>query len=234
VLPTRPLSSSPASWLGLVFGLSACSSVSEPGVRVELISEPSLGGEPSGEAPTSQLEIESLRWTSSEIELERCFNPVASLQDWLIPEAHAHGHSSPTVRAVPTIVSALGEPASLGELVPPAGRYCGVRYRVAPADADAVGLLAAPHMLGRSLLLRGVAGPPGSAQPQLELASQKSFELTRPIELELSPEHRSASLHFGFDVQRWLEVLDVRSLVDRDSEDAILEAFQSSFEIWVE
>jgi hypothetical protein len=135
---------------------------------------------------------------------------------------------------VPTIVSALGGAESLGELAPPAGRYCAVRYRVAPADADAVGLLAAPNMLGRSLLLRTAAGPLGSAEPARELASQRSFELVRAIELELSSEHRAASVHLGFDAQRWLEVIDVRSLVDRDQEDAIAEAFGSSFEIWVE
>ena len=232
--PTRPLPSSPACGIGWILALCACSSVSEPGVRVELISEPNLGAEPSGAALASALEIESLRWTSSEIELERCFSPIASIGNWLIRPAHAHGHSSPTVLAVPTIVSALGEPASLGELVPPAGRYCAVRYRVAPADADAVGLRAAPNMLGRSLLLRTAPSPLDGAEPPLELVSQQAFEFTRQIELELSSERRSASLHFGFDTQRWLEVVDVRSLVDRDLQDAIVEAFQSSFEIWVE
>jgi hypothetical protein len=203
-------------------------------VRVELIVEPSPAGDVSGSALASELQIESLRWTSSEVELLRCFSPVASLGDWLIRPAHAHGDSSPTVLSVPTIVNALAEPASLGELVPPAGRYCAVRYRVAPADADAVGLSAAPNMLGRSLLLRTVAGPLGSAEPPRELASQNAFELTRSIELELSSEHRAARVHVGFDAERWLEVVDVRSLVDGDRQDAIREAFVSSFEIWVE
>jgi hypothetical protein len=234
VLLAHHFSSGPASWLGSILALSACSSAYEPGVRVELISEPSLGAEPSGAALAGALQIESLRWTSSEIELARCFSPLASIGDWLVPSVHAHGRSSPTVLAVPTIVSALGEPASLGELVPPAGRYCAVRYRVAPADADAVGLLAAPNMLGRSLLLRAAADPLASAEPPLELASRKTFELSAPIELELSSERRSASVHFGVDVQRWLEVTRVRSLVDEDPEDAILEAFQSSLEIWLE
>jgi len=224
----------PVSGCSLLLAASACGSAYEPGVRVELIVEPSLAGEVSGSALASELQIESLRWTSSEVELERCFSPVARLGDWLIPPAQAHGHSSPTVFSVPTIVSALAGAEPLGELVPPAGRYCAVRYRVAPADADAVGLLAAPNMLGRSLLLRTAAGRPGSADLPRELASQNSFELTRSIELELSSEHRTASVHLGFDAQRWLEVIDVRSLVDTDTEDAIREAFVSSFEIWVE
>jgi hypothetical protein len=223
----------PASRGWLILAAIACGSAYEPGVQVELIVEPSLAADVSGRALGAELQIESLRWTSSEVELQRCFSPLASLGDWLIRPAHAHGDSSPTVLAVPTIVSALAAPTSLGVLVPPAGRYCAVRYRVAPADADAVGLSAAPDMLGRSLLLRTAAGPLGSAEPR-ELASQNSFELTRSIELELSSEHRTASVHLGFDAQRWLEVIDVRSLVDRDTEDAIREAFESSFELWVE
>jgi hypothetical protein len=212
----------------------ACSSSSERGVRVELLSEPSVSAGQELASSSGSLRIDELHWTSSEIELGRCPSALAALRDVFVPEARAHGNSSPTLSAVPIVVSGTGpEPIFLGELAPAAGRYCSVRYRIAPADADAIGLPAIPGMLGSSLSLRGTYARLGSVR-SFSLTSQQALDVALQLELELSSEHPLASLHFAADPERWLQALELASLTPRAGEQAMLEALAASFSVSVE
>ena len=229
------------AWRGLACLLTlsalptACGSSSEPGVRVELISEQSLRSGQELSTGSGVVRVEEVNWTSLEIELQGCASARAALKNWFVPEAHAHGTSTSTLRAVPTIVSATAAGGvQLGELEPPTGHYCAVRYRVAPADADAVGLASAPGMLGRSFLLRGEFRPTSGELQALDFVSQQTFDVTLDIDLELSSDQRGATLIFAHDAERWFQGMNLVSLGGDSPEEAILDAFRSSFSVRLE
>jgi hypothetical protein len=204
-------------------------------VRVELSSRGSLTAGESLRSGLGVVRVEQLWWTSSEIEIERCGGPLASLRRWLLPAAHAHGLSSPTRLAVPSVVSAtLAGAAALGALTPPAGRYCSVRYRVGPADADTLGLSDAPEMRDQSFLLRGRFGTSAEELEPFELISQRAFDVTRQIDLELSAEHPQASLAFELDPERWFAGIDLGSLTGAAREEVLMASFRSALEVRVE
>src|SRR5688572_6722885 len=179
-------------------GLVACGASSEEGTSVEIVSAQSgmdAGQEVS--AAAGHLRIDELAWTVSEVELLACQSAWQRAADWLLPSAHAHGSSTPTLLATPTVESAVAHTDTvLGRLSPPAGRYCGVRYRLGPADADAEGLTALPEMLGRSLLLRGSFGEQADELEPFELQSQLPLLVELPIEFELSASARALTLRF--------------------------------------
>jgi hypothetical protein len=213
------------------FPLLACASSYEPGIQVELSSRPS--GELEQSTARGVVKIDELSWTSSEIELERCPSALAQAWGWLVPSAQAHGISTPTRLAVPTIVNA-NAPTALGELAPPAGRYCSVRYRVSPADDDALGLGAALDMRGASLRSSGELEPAGSASSSWSLQSQRNFELSRELYLELSAEQLHARLSFGLDAQRFREAISIGWFESVAREELLIEAFRAAFEVEVE
>jgi hypothetical protein len=97
--------------------------------------------------------------------------------------AHAHGGSSPTVVAVPTVLDLLDEDRntiSLARMEPPPGSYCSAVVRVDVADADAVGAPADGSMLGHSARVEGVFVGPGDSD---ERAFQYHTELPDEVEL---------------------------------------------------
>jgi hypothetical protein len=212
----------------------ACGSAYEPGIRVALISQQSSSAPFELSTAAGGVKIEELRWASSEVELRLCPSALARARAWLLPCAQAHGVSSPTLLAVPTIVSGTAAAVQLGELTPPPGHYCSVRYRIAPADADAVGLAAAPLMLGASFRVRGELQPRDGVPSDWALTSQRSFDVTRDIDLELSSDHLQASLRLGLDAQRWREQIGVGWFEAVAREDALLVAFRDAFQVEVE
>lgn len=179
--------------------------------------------------------LQEVFWTSAEVELNPCLSAVSSAKAWLISEAHAHGTSSPTRVAVPTVVNAAADgQVAIGELTPPAGRYCSVRYRLGPADADAVGLSVMPDMQGLSFLLRGALSPASGTPENFELRSERVFDMTWDIDLALTSDHRSARLSFECDPELWFQALGADALTGPSRELAILEAFRSSFNVSVQ
>lgn len=219
--------------LTLSLGASACSSESEAGVHVELMSDQSVELGVAMPLSAGVLRVEDLRWTSTEIELLGCPTALGAVQRWLLPEAHAHGTSTPTLSAVPVIVSGAGTdllPATsrIGNLSPPAGRYCSLRYRLGPADGDALGLAIAPHLRDHSFWLRGVAGPSEQELTAFELLSERTLDVTVPLELELSRERPEVSVHLRLDAGSWLAALDAGVLLAGDGEDMLFAAFSSS------
>jgi hypothetical protein len=134
---------------------------------------------------------------------------------------------------VPSIVSANTEVA-LGELMPPAGRYCSVRYRVAPADDDTQGLGTAPGMLGASLRSSGELEPAGSTSSSWSLQSRRSFELSRELDLQLSAAQLHARLSFGLDAQRFRDAVSVGWFEAVAREEVLIEAFRAAFDVGVE
>lgn len=178
------------------------------------------------------LRIDELAWTVSEIELRPCPSAWGRARDWLLPSAHAHGTSTPTLLAVPTVERALAHTDTvLGRLSPPAGRYCGVRYRLGPADADAEGLGQLPEMIGRSVLLRGSLGAPEGEPERFEIESQRALDIELPIEIELSTSERSLGLRFERDGDQLFEDIDFSALSELQRELALLEALEASLEV---
>lgn len=82
--------------------------------------------------------------TVASVELVAC--PSVAQRLWnelgLLGVAHAHGDSSSTRRAVPTVLSLARDAASqgYGTVAPPAGSWCSATVTFGPADADAEGL----------------------------------------------------------------------------------------------
>jgi hypothetical protein len=211
-------------------GFSACAASSEQGTRVELVSASSgmdAGQEVS--AGSGRLSIDELAWTVSEIELLACPGAWHRAAEWLLPSAHAHGTSTPTILAVPTVERALTHADTvLGRLSPPAGRYCGVRYRLGPADGDAHGLEQLPEMLGRSVLLRGSFGARAGELENFELQSQLPLVIELPIDFELSDSERTLSLRFERDGAALFQDVDFGMLDGLRRELAVLDALQAS------
>jgi hypothetical protein len=63
------------------------------------------------------------------------------------------------------------------------------------------------------------------------LQSQRSFELTREIDLELSADQLHARLSFGLDPQRFRDAISVGWFEAVAREDVLIEAFRSAFQI---
>ncbi|HVZ33856.1 MAG TPA: hypothetical protein VG963_15625 [Polyangiaceae bacterium] len=215
----------------VVASISACGAWSEPGVSVTLLAEPSA----AADAGIPGLELFELRWTSSEIELQACPGLVARAKDWLLPSAFAHGTSNPLRLAVPTVLSALGGPAiEIGELAPPGGSYCAVRYHVAPADDDAEGLLNAPAMRGMSLDVRGAFVDAGGVEQTFEILSQRTLDVSLPLELELSASRPRAHLVVRSAFDHWPSGREFAALASDQRERAAWQAFQASLEVSAE
>lgn len=224
-----------AGLLALAFSLGACSSESEAGVQVQLMSERSVRAGEALAVGAGVLSVQELRWTSTEIELQGCPSALGALQRWLLPQAHAHGNSTPTLSAVPVIVNAVGtDTTRIGNLQPPAGRYCSLRYRVGPADGDALGLATAPNMRDHSFWLRGAAGPSATELTEFEFISERSLDVTLPIELELSRESPEVSVQLRLDPERWLAGLDASVLLAGSGGDMLFESFSVSLSARVE
>lgn len=117
--------------------------------------------------------------------------------------AHAHSHGTPTSLGVPAVEDLLAPtatPRELGVLHAPPGRYCSVRVTVGPADHDALGLAAAPTMLGLSALLSGSIDSTCARSQTIEAA------LAAPI--EVSADALEATLVLRIDAATLLDGVD--------------------------
>lgn len=209
----------------------ACASASSPGVSVAVAVSPSMDPGQSFLLSNGAMRIDELRWTNAAIEIEACPNLGQAVMDWLVPAARAHGTSSPTRMAVPTLVTPTQQ-NPVGELRPTPGQYCSARLEIGPADSDTLGLAAAPDMLGVSLFVRGAFDTGAAALIPFELRSDRTFEVTLDVGWELSSDQPSITLSSTLDVERWVGQLDPGELVLGD--EALLQAFQGSFAVTVE
>jgi len=110
------------------------------------------------------LRLGTARLTVLAAALESCpATPTAQLRALLRPSvAHAHSEGSPTRLGEPHVVDLRAATSTeLGEFQPPAGRYCGVRLTLGPADADAVGL-PSPDFAGTTFAITGDIDPPSA------------------------------------------------------------------------
>jgi hypothetical protein len=216
---------------------AGCGSDVQAGTQLQLVSAPAAlaAGQQLATAAGGVVRVDELYWTSAEVELLGCPDAWQRAVRFVLPEANAHGSSSPTLMATPTIESALtAVDVELAEMSPPAGRYCTVRYRLAPADRDAVGIDAAPDMLGSSFHLRGGVGPSPATLTRFEIVSEQAFDLAFDVALTLSATERTATLRFEHDPERWFGALDIATLTGDTSERAVLESFQAAIRLRVE
>lgn len=155
---------------------------------MRVVSSPSAlsSGESFESVPGQALSVTEVQWTSVAVELLPCPSAARWLSEALVGTAHAHGASTPTRVAVPTIEWASAtDDVVLGTLRPPAERYCQVRYSVGAADADAVGIAEAPEMAHHSLLARGF-DVSSDAPALFEISGQLAFDVLAPVELDIS------------------------------------------------
>ena len=110
--------------------------------------------------------IELDRWVavSASIELRPC-DASASIF-WGIIGGTAAAHVTPTLyraggSAQPRDLLGAGAATLFGQLTPPAGDYCQVRYASSPADADLEGSGGGASLLGKSMVISGRYTPPG-------------------------------------------------------------------------
>ncbi len=228
-------------WRGLLplllVGAIGCAGSSEGGTSVRLVSAGAglSAGQVLSTRDAGWLRVDALYWTTSEVELLPCRSAWQRAARWLVPEAHAHGLATPTLLATPTVESAAAtDDVLLGELRPPAGEYCGLRYRMAPADADAVDLGAAPEMLGNSVLLRGALGSAAAELEAFELSSGFGVEVELPLSLELTRERPEATIRFEHDPASGFEGLDLMGLAPGERDGTLLDAFAASLRIELE
>ena len=114
--------------------------------------------------------IEVDRWVavSASIELRPCEASASLL--WRLVGGTAAAHVTPTVyraggSAQPRDLLGAGTAALFGQLTPPAGDYCQVRYASSPADADLEGSGGGASLLGKSMVISGRYRPPGGEAP---------------------------------------------------------------------
>jgi hypothetical protein len=195
--------------------LSACGSSTEPGAEVHVVSSAvALGsGERVESVPGQALSVTEVQWTSVAVELLPCPSAARWLSEALVGTAHAHGTSTPTRLAVPTIESASArDDVVLGALHPPAQRYCEVRYSVGAADADAVGIADAPEMERHSLLARGF-DVSADAPAEFEIGGQLAFDVLAPVELDVS-HGEQRTVRIERDPERWFDGVDLATQDD--------------------
>jgi hypothetical protein len=220
-----------------VLHLSACTGASEQGTSVAFVSTATgLAAEQMFRVGVDgHLRVDALYWTNAELELEPCASPLSRFADWLVPEARAHGFSTPTLIAAPTLESAAGSgDVRLGELGPPADEYCGLRYGISAADSDTEGLLEHPEMLGKAFLMRGAFGTDDETLVDFELGSAVGFEVLLPISLELSRAHPRATIRLIRDPAATLEGLSLDELTPSERYEALVEVFLTQVRVAVE
>jgi hypothetical protein len=98
--------------------------------------------------------------TLSSVELLPCPSATGQLLRWLSPigSAWAHGVTTPRRLGVPNVIDLRAEQGrlvTLGQLLPPAGRYCQARVTFGPIDADGAVASGFPEMKGSSMDLVG-------------------------------------------------------------------------------
>jgi hypothetical protein len=209
----------------LALGGAACGDREEGTALVlTLAHAPARGAEVDGEgrhftlASGARVTLHEGWVTLASVEVLPC--PESALRHpwrWLapVPTAHAHGTASPTRLATPHVSSLArpdGEPLTLGELHPPAGRYCSARLIFGPADADAEDLPPDVDMVGRSLRLTGEVQPPDAQSPAaLALVARGVAVVDVPLDppLVLDAGTLRATLPLTLAYDRWLEDVEL-------------------------
>jgi hypothetical protein len=179
-----------AGWLGLLGALllTACEEAAEapevPPVADLFVAHAPLDL-PAVVVNDLGYRIEVDRWVavSASIELRPC-EASASLF-WQLFGGTAAAHVTPTIyraggSAQPRDLLGAGAATLFGQLTPPAGDYCQVRYASSPADADIEGSGGGGSLLGKSMVISGRYRPPGS-----EMAVPFSLETTLGTRVDL-------------------------------------------------
>jgi hypothetical protein len=214
-----------------------CGSSSEPGVSLRVVSR-AVGLE-AGTSVQNDLgfsfALTTALFTNVAFEIVPCKSAARRLWDAAVPDARAHGVSTPTRLSVPRVEDALAADAlELGELSPPAGRYCALSLEFGPADSDAEGLSVAPDALGKSLLLRGRASSSSGTDEAFAIESAMALESTRELELALNEAHREVTLVVEHAPERWFDGVDLAIASGSELERRLLENLDRSLAVHVE
>jgi hypothetical protein len=222
-----------------LFGLSlltACSAETHRGVEVRLVSRQ---GEVSTLATLPALDgvvrLDALSWAYTEVELSPCVRTVSRAYDLLVPNARAHGTSTPTRLAAPIVQSLESRgPLPLGTLRPPATRYCAVNVTLAAADRDAAGLVHNPAMLEKSFEIRGTVGDGATPPREFAGSTAASARARVPVELDLESGAREVTLSIARDPARWFVDVTRETLTGPAFSEILLQKFAGSTQVLVD
>lgn len=179
----------------------------------------------------------------STVEIFGCDAPLASsfseratrgLRDVFTLErrAYAHTEGSPTKLGTPLVeaFTETGGGTSVGELRPPAGRYCRVVQSLQAADGDARALPTDAPMLGKSMYVAGTYAKGGQAPVPFEAESTASFDATKDVSFELSTTGaRNVTVVLTRDATHWFDGIDFATLGKRDVATRIVDAMAESY-----
>lgn len=199
--------------IALVLFAAACSDGGESdGIRVAIAVEGATMPQTVSLAGGETATLDASYVTVASFTLEPCSSLTTKLWRALdpLPEAFAHGESSPTRLAVPVVVRIAGARSRVdaGHLEPPPGRYCGLELEIAAADDDALELPDA-EMVGKSLRVVGEHdGTPFSISSAARLDVTKTFATP----LELTAMNNEVSLVMSLDTANSFAAVDLASV----------------------
>jgi hypothetical protein len=179
----------------------------------------------------------------STVEIFGCDAPLASsfseraergLRDVFTLERHAFAHTegSPTKLGAPIVeaFTGSGAGATVGELRPPAGRYCRVVQSLQAADGDARDLPTDVPMVGKSMYVAGTYAKGGQAPVPFEAESTASFDASKDLAFELSTTGtKSVTVVLTRDTTHWFDGIDFATLGKRDVAKRIVDAMAESY-----
>lgn len=223
----------------------ACAGSSSEGVVVTLRSEPAkIPVAATYDTDLGYRVVVSKAYVNlSSVEIFGCDAPLASsfseratrgLREVFTLErrAYAHTEGSPTKLGTPLVEAFTGQGngAPVGELRPPAGRYCRVVQSLQAADGDARGLPTDLSMVGKSMYVAGTYAKGGQAPAPFEAESTASFDASKDLTFELSTTGtRNVTVVLTRDTTHWFDGVDFATMGKRDVAKRIVDAMAESY-----
>ena len=233
--------------LSLALGLLgfACAGSSSEGIVVTLRTDPAKVP-PAATFDTDlgyRVVVSKAYVNLSSLEIFSCDAPLASsfsdraargIRDVFTLErrAYAHTEGSPTKLGTPLVEAFTGQGngSSVGELRPPAGRYCRVLQSLQAADGDARGLPTDVSMVGKTMYVAGTYAKGGQAPVPFEAESTASFDASKDLAFELSTTGtRNVTVVLTRDTTHWFDGIDFATLGKRDVAKRIVDAMAESY-----
>jgi len=217
-----------------------CSSSTVPGVQVDVVLDGPSTPPMRADSRTFQTNLGySVVLTrgylsTKTIELVSCLSESSRMWRFItIPNAYAHTVGSLTLLGVPAVESLLVAPAArltVGSLLPPAGQYCGAKWNLQGADADAIGLPEDADMVGKTVFASGSFSRVGESQQVFSMSSMKSLDadLAFPATELSSDKRRIATLHMTMVADDWFDDVDFESGQESQNVDALLQNIRRS------
>ncbi len=150
------------------------------------------------------------RFTMARIAVESVeLMPCSDRFVWnFVPEAHAHGTSTPTRSGINVVFDLLASSREIATLTPPNGEYCKIVVIIGPADEDAVAR-ERTSMIGHSVGLEARRG-----DEIIEIYDSLKSEITLDLSeepLQLDDARRDLTFVIELPRSEWQQTMDMTS-----------------------